>query len=148
MPVYLIPFAKSVTPGTITEVVTVITITRVGGTASCEASVDWMTEIGTTVAATTKTTLSPPGEKSHNVGDTDNHCSHTSFPVNVVTSCEGDANLFNYEGKAVIGVKSPCTAANLAVDARVIYLNVSTGAPIAIHSLKVLKPHNQGNRGE
>jgi hypothetical protein len=146
VPVYLIPYTRSETNGSEANAVTVITITRVGGTAACDVSVDWINNAGTTVSATTQSVLDPPSATSQNVGDSDNHCSHDSVSGDIV-NCIG-AGLAAEEGKAVVGAKSPCGAGNLAVDARVIYLNVTTGAPSAIHSLKVLKPFNKGNKGD
>jgi hypothetical protein len=149
VPAFLIPFTKSRTTGATANSVTVITITRVSGTLSCDVSVDWRDDTGTVVSATSASSLSPPSATSNLVGDGDEHCSHGVFSSEI-SGCGAFASpsLTNYQGKAVVGVKSPCGANNLAVDARVIYLDPDTGVPLAIHSLKVLKPQSLGNKGE
>lgn len=153
VPVYLIPFVKSISslvPTTVPflNAVTVISITRVGGTAACDVSVDWRDDLGTTVAATTISTLTPPSATSLNVGDGDHHCSHSNLTQKIV-SCEVIASgLTGFQGKAVVGAKAPCNGNTLAVDARVIYLDAESQLPVAIHSLRVLKPHNVGNKGD
>jgi hypothetical protein len=87
------------------------------------------------------------------VGDSDHHCSNAAFSTSIVF-CEGIlAGLTDFQGKAIVNAKAPCTANNLAVDARVIYVdNNIPQLPIAIHSLKVslkvLKPYDAGNKGD
>jgi hypothetical protein len=127
--------------------VTVITITRVAGTAACDVSVDWRDEAGTTIVATTVTSLSPPSATSQYIGASRHHCSHPYFTSDMV-ACSTWPLLTGYQGKAVVGVKAPCTVNNLAVDARVLYISESTFDISGIHSLKVLRPHNLGNKGE
>jgi hypothetical protein len=59
VPVYLIPFARSLESGT-NVAVTVVTITRVSGTVACDVSVDWRGDTGLTISATTVSTLGAP----------------------------------------------------------------------------------------
>ena len=150
LPVYLIPFAKSVVPLVApfnATVATVITITRVGGTLACDVSVDWRDDAGTFIMATTVTTLTPPNATSQGIGGGDTHCSNAAFSGDIV-GCDTYTGLVSYQGKAVIGVKAPCSANNIAVDARLIYFDFATATVRGAHSLKVLKPHNLGNKGE
>lgn len=150
MPVYLIPFTKSVVHPEVpfnAVVATVITITRVGGTQACDVSVDWRDDAGTFIMATTISTLTPPSTTSQGVGGSDTHCSNAAFSSNVVF-CDTFTSLTPYQGIAVVGVKAPCNVNNVAVDARLIYFDFNSAAVLAAHSLKVLKPHNLGNKGD
>jgi hypothetical protein len=150
LPVYLIPFTKSVVPLVApfnALVATVITITRVSGTLACDVSVDWRDDAGTFIMATTISTLTPPSATSQGVGGGDTHCSNAAFSSDVV-GCDTYTGLTSYQGKAVVGVKAPCNVNNVAVDARLIYFDFSTAAVVAAHSLKVLRPHNLGNKGD
>jgi hypothetical protein len=146
VPVFLIPFAKSSTLSGTAESVTIVSITRVGGTTSCAVSVDWRQKSGVTVATTTSTLLG--GTAATNlVGETHEHCSQINFSP-AIASCDNEfIPGLNFEGKAVIGAPNTCSN-SLAVDARVIYIDPDTGKPMAVHSLRVLKPYTVGNKGD
>lgn len=147
VPVYIIPWVKSNIFVPTAESFTVISITRVGGTTDCQVSLDWRRGFDGALLTTQSRTLRGNTAANHYVGGTATFCS-SDFLSPHLAQCHSFANIYRLDDmKVVVGSSTSCVG-SLAVEARVIYAEPVSGVPLAVHPLRVLKPHTLGNKGD
>ena len=140
IPVFLVGFAGSDTTSApeVNQQATVVSITVVGKTPSCQVSVNW--RFGTNgLACTTSSTLVGGSKAGDFVGDSHDHCTRALPDTIVRCNVVCDPSLDFYEGKAVVSTTSNCKD-KIAVDARLYHtMGVGDREIAGIADLKVIR---------
>jgi len=148
IPVFLISFAASdvISAPAVNQQATVLSLTNVGGAASCRVSVEWRFGIDG-LACTTMSTLEGGNAASDFVGDSRDHCTR-SLPETIVRcNVVCDPPLDFYEGKAVVSTVPPCVD-RIAVDARLYHTTGENDQQVTgIADVKVIRLFT-GNFGD
>ena len=148
IPVFLISFAASdtVSAPNVNQQATVLSLTHVGGDASCRVWVEW--RLGSSTLACTTTSMLEGGSAENKfVGSSRDHCTR-ALPDAIVDCNEVcEPGLESYEGKAIVSTTAPCLD-RIAVDARLYHTTGENDQQVTgIADVKVIRLFT-GNLGD
>jgi len=148
IPLFLISFAASdtVSAPNVNQQATVLSLTHVGGDASCRVWVEW--RLGSSTLACTTTSMLEGGSAENKfVGSSRDHCTR-ALPDAIVDCNEVcEPGLESYEGKAIVSTTAPCLD-RIAVDARLYHTTGENDQQVTgIADVKVIRLFT-GNLGD